>query len=184
MPSYGAILKAIKERMLGGYSGDKVMIREGQLLCGDKMVYVGKALLDTGASGGNYIGEAMVAELKEAPREPCSHRVTLGDGKTQIHITQCLTLDVALYDEDGKLQPSTSVELYIMPSLGKEIIIGLPEILGNFYEYFIGVLERARARQPAVRLERLYELYGLCKDALCSDKFDGNQSNSTIGNSI
>ena len=49
-----------------------------------------------------------------------------------------------------------------MPSLGKQIIIGLPDLLGNYFDYFTTILEKARLRKPAVRLERLQQLYGLC----------------------
>ena len=144
------------------------MTREAQLMTGEKTVYCGHALLDTGANHGSYIGEAMVAELPDLLREPCVHSVKLGDGATQVHLTEFVTIDVALYDDDGRLCDSIATEFYIMPKLGKQIIIGLPDLLGNFYDYFTSVLERARLRKPAVRLERLQQLYGLCRELLCT----------------
>ena len=35
------------------------------------------------------------------------------------------------YDDDGHLCDPIATEFYIMPSLGKEIINGLPDLLGN-----------------------------------------------------
>ena len=153
--------------MLGGFADHKVMTREGRLIHEGGVCHIHKLLLDTGASIGNYIGGAMVARLGNVPLEPCSHYVRLGDGTTQVHITQCVTLEIALFDDDGRLCDPISSELYVMPDLGEEIIIGLPEILGNYYDYFTSILERARLRQPATRIARLHQIYGLCKEHLC-----------------
>ena len=153
--------------MLGDFSNHKVMTREGQLQSGGKTVYVPKALLDTGANHGNYIGRSLVDRFDNIDIEPCTHHVRLGDGQTLMHITECVTLDVALYDDEGSLLSPIATEFYIMPDLGDEIIVGLPEILGNYYDIFTSILERARARQPKVRIERLFQLYDLCKEELC-----------------
>ena len=157
--------------MLGGFNDSRVMTREAQLQTGDITRYCGKALLDTGANTGSYIGEAMVLELGgEILLEPCSHMVKLGDGTTQVHINEFITIDIALYDDDGHLCEPIATELYIMPSLGKQIIIGLPDLLGNYFDYFTTILEKARLRKPAVRLERLQQLYGLCRNSLYTNR--------------
>ena len=78
------------------------------------------------------------------------------------------------YDDDGHLCDPIATEFYIMPSLGKEIINGLPDLLGNYFEYFTTILERARLRKPAVRLESLQQL-SLCREILCTPiAHDGN----------
>ena len=167
--TYGAVLGSIKKRILGDYSTAKIMTREGKLFCGGSTFHVSKALLDTGASSGNYIGESMLVGMEGLEREPCSHLVTLGDGVTQLHLTECVTIEVALYDDRGCLCPSVYTEFYVMPRLGREMIIGLPDILGNYYEYFTDILDRARLRRPATRVERLYNIYGLCREVLCEE---------------
>ena len=167
--TYGAVLGSIKRRILGDYSTAKIMTREGKLFCGGGTFHVSKALLDTGASGGNYIGAGMLEGMEGLEREPCSHLVTLGDGVTQLHLTECVTIEVALYDDRGCLCPSVYTEFFVMPRLGREIIIGLPDILGNYYEYFTDILDRARLRRPATRVERLYNIYGLCKEIMCEE---------------
>ena len=154
--------------MLGGFFDTKLMTREAQLMTGEKTVYCGHALLDTGANQGSYIGEAMVVELPDLLREPCVHSVKLGDGATLVYIKEFVTIDVALYDDDCHLCDSIATEFYIMPHLGKQIIIGPPDLLGNYYDYFTTILERSRLRKPAVRLERLQQLYGLCRELLCT----------------
>ena len=47
-----------------------------------------------------------------------------------------------------------SIAFYIMPALDECIIIGLPDILGNVYDYFTMILEDARKWRPKVRIER------------------------------
>ena len=143
------------------------MTREGRLQFGDDVISVDKALLDTGANSGNYISQSLVDRLPSAEIQPCTHKVLLGDGTTLVHIERCVTLDVRLYDDQLCLSEPISTEFYIMPQL-EGIIIGLPEILGNYYDIFVSVLQHAHAQRPAVRVERLFQLYDLCKAELCS----------------
>ena len=135
-----------------------------------KTIYVQAPLLDTGAPHGNYIGRAIADKLYGIEREPCAHRVRLGDGKTLVDCTETITLDVSLYIPDGSLQFPISTVFYIMPALGDRMIIGLPEILGNFYDIFTTILQDARDKRPKARLERLAQLYDACKGELCSEE--------------
>ena len=150
---------------------DKVMTREGQLQYDGHTVYVSEALLDTGASKANYMGGELVNRFSdELQREPCRHPVRLGDGKTVVTCTEMVTVDVALYASDGSLQAPIATTFYVMPELGDQIIIGLPEILGNYYDIFTSILEEARANRPKARLDRLAQLYDRCKEQLCSEQ--------------
>ena len=92
-------------------------------------------------------------------REPCHHPVQLGDGRTKVICTEMVTLDVALYASDGTLQEPISTVFHILPHLGDRMIIGLPDILGNYYDIFTTILEEARLRRPKARIERLAQLY-------------------------
>ena len=167
-PSTDDVLNVIKDRMLGEFKDQKVMYKEGQLGFDGKTVYANRLLLDTGASSGSYIGQALVDRFPNVPLEPCSHRVRLGDNTTEVHITHYVTLEVSLYDEDMKLCDPIFAEFYVMPNLGDDVIIGLPDILGSFYDYFIGVLERARRNQRCVQVERLYQIYSQCREQICN----------------
>ena len=146
------------------------MTREAQVKYGDKTIYVRESLMDTGASHGNYVGKAIADRFDDIEREPCCHQVRLGDGRTMVTCTAMITLDVSLYAPDGSLQFPISTVLYVMPALGDRIIVGLPEILGNFYDIFTTILADARAQRPKPRLERLAQLYDSCKEELCKEK--------------
>ena len=166
-PSRDDVLRLIKDRMLGDFKDSRVMYKEGQVEFGGKTVYVNKALLDTGASSGSYVGQDLVDRFPGLHIEPCTHKVKLGDNKTEVHITQSVVLNVALYDSESKLCDYVATELYVMPNLGAEIIIGLPDILGNYYDFFIDILETARRGQRVEGLQRLQQIYGLCADQIC-----------------
>ena len=146
------------------------MTREAQVRHGDKTVYVRESLMDSGASDGNYAGEAIADRFDDIEREPCCHQVRLGDGRTMVTCTEMITLDVSLYMPDGSLQFPISTVFYVMPALGDRIIIGLPEILGNFYDIFTTILADARAQRSKPRLERLAQLYDSCKEELCKER--------------
>ena len=107
-----------------------------------------KVTLDTGADSGNYIGEAALQRLSSTPeREPCRHRIRLGDGETMVNIQEMVQLDVRLEDDYGDLGKPISTVFYVVPTLGAEAIIGLHDILGNYYESFLDYLHAARETQ-------------------------------------
>ena len=167
-PTRDDVLRTLKDRMLSGFLDKKVMYREGQIGIDGGTVYVNRVLMDSGASSGSYVGQALVDQIPDAVLEPCYHKVKLGDGKTEVIITQSVILDLSLYEEDLSMGKSFATEFFFLPTLGEEIIVGLPDILGNFYDYFTGVLERARDAMQNVRIKRLHQLYGLVKDQLCT----------------
>jgi len=152
------IYLSVASSLLGDLPMDRVMTREGQLQHGDTMVWVQNALMDTGADRANYCGGKLAEQFPDAVREPCRHPVRLGDGKTIVMCTETITLDTSIYAPDGTLIEPISTTFHIMPQLGERIIIGLPDILGNFYEVFKLVLEDARLRMPQVRIARLHQL--------------------------
>ena len=169
IPSLDNVLASVAKRLLGDLSRDKVMTRKGQLQYNGQATFVQDALLDTGASSSNYIGEAQVSKFYGIEREPCHHPVQLGDGRTKVICTEMVTLDVALYASDGTLQEPISTVFHILPHLGERMIIGLPDILGSYYDIFTTILEEARLRRPKARVERLAQLYDKCKAELCKE---------------
>ena len=84
----------------------------------------------------------------------------LGDGKSTVEITQQVTLQLSLYDDYGNLCVPVTTQLYVIDTLGDQIIIGLPSILGEFYDFFSAALERGRKGRPegANIVGRLQEL--------------------------
>ena len=137
------------------------MVRNAQVACaGGAVRYLDKLTLDTGASSANYIGEKVLERIGNVVRYPCRHNARLGDGATRIWVTESVVLETQVYADDGSLEEPISTEYFVVPTLGDEAIIGLPDILGNYYEFFEKVLRAARERecQPS-RITRLYDLW-------------------------
>ena len=108
-----------------------VVVREAQLYADGGNIYSDKVTMDSGASSGNYIGEEAVQKLGGVPRRQCDHFVRLGDGKTHVRVTEEVDLNVALYDDYGDLQSPILTTFYVIDSLGTDVIIGLPALLGT-----------------------------------------------------
>jgi hypothetical protein len=81
-----------------------------------------KVLFDTGANGGNYIGEDALAPFPHARREAVSHNVRLGDNQTLVNITERVYLYVHPKPLVGTLPDTDKVltAFYVLPSLGAE----------------------------------------------------------------
>ena len=70
-----SVLASVASKVLGDLSRDKVMTREAQVKYGGKTIYVRESLMDSGASDGNYAGEAIADRFDNIEREPCCHQV-------------------------------------------------------------------------------------------------------------
>ena len=64
------------------------MIRDGQILQGDRTVYLPKATLDTGANTASYTGRGVLEKLHAYTIVPTKHKTRLGDGSTWITINE------------------------------------------------------------------------------------------------
>ena len=73
----------------------------------------------------------------------CNHSARLGDGKTMVVIREYVELQVQVFRSDTTLTDPITTHLYIVESLGEEMIIGLQDLLGNFFEIFAEVIEEA-----------------------------------------
>ena len=146
-----------------------VVVREGQIMHDNQAYFVSKLTLDTGASSGNYIGAAALARIPGIDVEPCRHRAVLGDGKTVVEVTQSVTLTLRLYNDYNHLCSPITTELYVINTLGDQIIIGLPSILGEFYDFFAAIMERGRIKRTATgqtggTFERIQRLTDAIRD--------------------
>ena len=107
---------------------------------------------DTGASNGNYIGVQALQRLKgyeDLQYEPCRHTVRLGDGKSTVSCYKTVMLTVHAIDDYDQELEGVTVEFFVMESMGDEIIIGLLDIVGSFYDYFADLLAKAAGRNYA-----------------------------------
>ena len=135
-----------------------VVIREAYATLGSGCVYIDKMTLDTGASNGNYIGRKKIKDFKnhdEIIFEPCSHRVRLGDGKSIMYIKEMVTLNISLLNDYGERCEPIATQFYVCDNLGDEAIIGLPELLGNYFEYFSNVLNLATTKHSMNQTDRI-----------------------------
>ena len=145
-----------------------VVVREAIVSSNDCLdeTFLEKLTLDTGASNGNYIGRKFIEKnFKEIVYEPCDHRVKLGDGKSVMSIKYSVVLNITLLDDYGDRTKPISTEFYVCDSLGEEAILGLPDLLGNYFEYFARVLNGATKQNPLHATERIvYDLNRICED--------------------
>ena len=109
--------------------------------CADKECIRSRVLLDSGAPDGSYIDEAFMNEIKDkVPGRiiPYNSEVILGDKKTKIRFKEIFEVDL-FFEYRGVTYPA-KVKLRVMPSLGENIIIGLPTIVNNILPMFCGML--------------------------------------------
>ena len=120
-----------------------------------------RVTLDTGADSGSYIGQDAVHALgSKCTVEPCRHQVRLGDGKTMLIVNEMVYVDIQLEDNYGEFTDPLTTAFYVVPTLGYEVIVGLPDILGNYFEHFSSFLHEAR--QNRLRHGIVTRLEGLC----------------------
>ena len=149
----------MKNALIGEQPALTASMTEAQASLNGRTVWVKKCLLDTGAAQASYGGKRIFEKLGVTKFEPCSHKVRLGDGKTRVEITERAVVDIALYEGDTLTDPIPT-SFYVMPALGEELIIGLPDILTDYYPYFMKMMERARteAELGAVQPTEVKEL--------------------------
>ena len=157
---------ALEDSLPTNIKGASVVVRAGKIYMGEVEAVVPKLTLDTGASSASYIGGAMLAKLGGVVRHPCRHRARLADGKTSLVISERVTLPIQVYDADNILTEPIWTELYVIPSLGEEVIIGLPDILGNFWSLFIDILEKARGGKRETGGARIQQLMNIVQTEL------------------
>lgn len=167
------LYKILGETLPAGLSRGSAVVREGQVFYCGQVEYIGKLTLDSGANKSNYVGESYLNRLPGIRRNPCHHYACLGDGKTRVYARGTVWLEVALYDDSHRLTDPVWIECHVLPGLGDQIIIGLPEILGNFYDFFITALSNARQAlesQRHVGAARLHDLTVLTQEEVGKPK--------------
>ena len=124
--------------------------REAKMKISGIVMMCPRTTYDTGASSGSYIGRGALALFPESVLvyEPCSHRAVLGDGKTQIHIKQTVTIEVIPIDDYDKDWEPITVEMFVVETMNNQMIIGLPDLLGSFFDYFACIMNNAASKRP------------------------------------
>jgi len=140
-------------------------VREAFASYGKQDVFIGKVTLDTGASSGNYIGRTVLEKFNNRViTQPCNHLARMGDGVSIIRLKETVTLAISMLDEHGEPTKPIYTEFFVSETLGNEAIIGLPDLLGNYFRYFEKILISAR-RNRISSTERIWnELNKICNE--------------------
>ena len=122
------------------------LVTQGHFLC-----ELSKVTLDTGASNGNYIGYKVIVRsgFDERKMKSCNHKVRLG--ATELIINNTIKLNISMYDDNDKIHTFNNLQFYVVESLGDEAIIGLQDLLGQLFQYFIGILITANENNKYIR---------------------------------
>ena len=103
------------------------------------------SLWDTGASNANYISSEFY-EKNEASLSPfvlpMKSSVTLGDRKTTLHLDSGLNLPISFFDDDG-VKHEAMCDFMILPSAGRDMIIGMPSLITDFGAMFLRTIAEA-----------------------------------------
>ena len=169
---YSATLRRMLHEAVPRSVNKSAVVRSGTAaLVGSDTKLKTRVTLDTGADNGSYIGrDAITALGPDCKVEPCRHRVRLGDGKTTLTVTEMVYVDIQLEDNYGELTDPVTTAFYVVPSLGYDVIVGLPDILGNYFDHFSAFLHEAR--QNRLRHGVVSRLEGLCNritEELCRE---------------
>ena len=138
------IMKETLFQILPGARKKSVVVREGLATVDGLSVSIPKVTLDSGASHASYVGRKLVNKMPRVRELPCKHSAKLGDGKTILQVTSYCGLYIQLLDDYGSLSEPIYTELFIVDGLGNEVIIGLPDILGMYFNFFVAALSCGR----------------------------------------
>ena len=121
-----------------------VVVREGYSAVDGVAVSIPKVTLDSGASHGSYVGKKLLDKMPSVKQFPCKHSAKLGDGETILTVNSYCVLNIQLLDDYGSPTEPMYTELYVVDGLGDEVIIGLPDILGSYFDFFVSALTCGR----------------------------------------
>ena len=123
------------------------------------------ALLDTGANGPSYFPLDMYMayrDILEPYTQNCDFYVTLGDSKTQVHISKRIKLDIELVSQcNGRFHEHLVTSwFYIIPG-HSQIIVGLFLILTKLSDFFIQIFNELKDK-ALKSLKPIFPEYSLC----------------------
>lgn len=118
----------------------KAVMADGLFFVGEDL-YSGKCLLDSGALEGSYIDKAFLDGFRHFIAEkikPCRACVSMADEVTKVYITEYLDINLMFKYKDSSFV--INEKLMVMPTLGQEIIIGLPTIVKKILPMYCAML--------------------------------------------
>jgi len=120
------------------------MTRKAEITLKSEKIHLPKITLDTGANSGSYIGGKVIQGLSDIVRVPCLHKTRLIVGDTQISPTERVIFPMCLYTNDGSLHEVVQTSFHDVEERGDKAIVGLPDILFGYFEFFMKVIKQAK----------------------------------------
>ena len=167
--AYEATLLRVLHDAVPRSKNKSAVVRQGVISHGNVSVVLDKITHDSGASGGNYIGRAALRHFSDLETDPCRESARLADGKTILFIKESVTLLVSPINDYGEELDPIATRFFVIETLGDEAIIGLPDLLGNFFDFFVDILT-CGARKKGKMLPMIHTIISDMDD-ICS-KFE------------
>ena len=122
-------------------------IRTGTILTSDGTfpIHFNRFLLDTGAQGSNFISEEAYLLLPKSHRQNIRNTdkvVRLGDAR-HLSVQLEVQLHTSIFDS-RKVPHSHTLWYSVLPTLSHDIIIGLIDLIGPYYDIFEDALHQSR----------------------------------------
>jgi hypothetical protein len=122
------------------------MHKSGNVIIHDNTYIINECLFDSGAESDNFIAKSFIEKNCDIFAEyisPHDCNIRLGDSKTNVHISEIITLSVTFVDSNFISQDAT-LNFLIMPINHIDMIIGINSILYFLFDIFIDMLRVAK----------------------------------------
>ena len=122
------------------------MHRSGNIIIHNNAYAINECLFDTGAESDNFIAKTFVDKNCDICAEyiqPYDCNIKLGDSKTNVHISEMVTLAVTFVDANF-ISHDATLNFLIMPITHIDMIIGINSILYFLFDLFIDMLRVAK----------------------------------------
>lgn len=139
-----------------------------------------RVLFDTGALHGSYISHSFVhshREILSSHLLPTNSSVTLADNHTEVHIDHIISLPMSFRDDSGSSHSAT-ITLHVFPMVHNTVIIGLPDILFHFGQFFLFpcfLILSIIPKSPSVRLLKRPTLSAVTDSSVASPTIPSHQ---------
>jgi hypothetical protein len=107
------------------------MHKSGNVIISDQSCIINECLFDSGAESDNFISQSFIDKNSVIFADyitPHKSSIILGDSKTQVHISQLITLDVIFIDTNF-VSHTASLNFLIMPITHIDMIVGINSMI-------------------------------------------------------
>ena len=130
-------------------------LREGEFEAAGSSVKMFSVLWDSGACHRSYISKDIVDSNRDKWHNciaPFGSTVRLADQVTTVRTTEKVRGKLSFVYDDGR-EIDAGVDAVVWKMSSMDFILGLPDILNNFLDLFIDMLQRARSEMLGVAID-------------------------------